>query len=189
MKLVESRCLFQVMFAPICVIGVIHIIGGLAALFAPGAALVTGLSGLTMTGAGSAQIAVTLIVVGFLAITARLSALPNDLRLFMITPQQVVLFVQAVGVLVALFNGCYPDGYQPAPTLAASRWFILGDQAPLLVLCLSHAADMVFARRIAVTRVQLEEALAEQQLLRNEIELNHSKEAWLNFTRDIVPKR
>jgi len=81
MKLVESRCLFQVMFAPICVIGVIHIIGGLAALFAPGAALVTGLSGLTMTGAGSAQIAVTLIVVGFLAITARLSALPNDLRL------------------------------------------------------------------------------------------------------------
>jgi hypothetical protein len=125
MRLVQTRCLFQAMFAPVGVIGVIHIIGGLAALFAPGSTLVAGMSGLTLTGASATQIAVTLIIVGFMALTARLSAIPNELRLFMITSQQLVLLVQAVGVLVVLFKGVYPDGYQPAATLDESRIALL----------------------------------------------------------------
>jgi hypothetical protein len=180
------------MFAPVAVIGVIHIIAGLSALFAPGSTLTTGMYGLMASGASPAQVAITLIAVGFLAITARLSAARQDIRMFMITPQQIVLLVQAIGVLVVIANGYYPDGYHPANTLAESRWFILGDQAPWLVLCMAHVIDMMFGHRITLTRVQYENELAEKdrevQVLRNEVELNSAHRAWQNFTKDMQHK-
>jgi hypothetical protein len=161
----------------------------LAALASSGSAYVTALYGLTMTGMSVTQLAVMLIVVGMLAITARLSALGGDLRLFMITPQQIVLLLQALGIAVTLFNGQYPDGYVPGSTLAASRWFILGDQAPILVLCLSHIFDMIYYRRIAATRVQFEDALAESdrqvQLLRTKLEMNDATASWQDFTKNM----
>jgi hypothetical protein len=59
------------------------------------------------------------------------------MRVALIAPQQILLLIQFISVSVAAWHGAYPDGYVPVPgDWQASFWFILGDQAALLVLCL-----------------------------------------------------
>ena len=114
------------------------------------------------------------------------------LRTSMVVPQQVVLLVQAIGVCFAIWKGAYPDGYVPATTLSASRWFIFSDQAPLLVLCLPHAVDMVFANRIMMTQrqyeVDIEDCYRKVTLLTCRLELRETQQQWLEFSRDLNPK-
>jgi hypothetical protein len=188
--------LYQALFAPICVIGLIHVINGFSALVAPRAALVTGLYGLSLTGSTPWQVVISLIVVGAIAIAGRLMALRTSsdrlLRTSMVVPQQVVLLVQAIGICFAIWKGAYPDGYVPATRLSASRWFIFSDQAPLLVLCLSHAVDMVFANRIMMTQrqyeVDIEDCYRKVTLLTCRLELRETQQQWLEFSRDLNPK-
>jgi hypothetical protein len=60
------------LFAPVAVIGMAHVAGGVAALFAPGAAHVSGLAGLTMLGLWPGFTAFLLIIVGLMAICSRM---------------------------------------------------------------------------------------------------------------------
>ena len=69
-----------------------------------------------------------------MAVTARLMKMAERTRAALIAPQQIVLLIQLMGVGVAAWNGAYPDGYVPVPdNWWASFWFILGDQAALIV--------------------------------------------------------
>jgi len=155
---------YRGLFAPVAVIGLIHIIGGIAVLVAPQAAYVSQLSGPMMLLPDPIAIAIGLILVGVLAVTARLIRVAERTRVALIAPQQVVLLIQLIGVGVAARNGAYPDGYIPVPgNWWASFWFILGDQAALIVLCLSHTFEFITLKAFRLTTpAQYEAQLAEK---------------------------
>jgi len=145
------REIYRGLFAPVALIGLIHIIGGTAVLFAPQAAYVSQLSGPMMLLPQPIAIAVGLIVVGVMAVAARLLKMSEQMRVALIAPQQILLLVQFIGVSVAAWHGAYPDGYVPVPrNWQGSFWFILGDQAALLVLCLSHTFEFITLKAFRV---------------------------------------
>ena len=155
---------YRGLFAPVALIGLIHIIGGIAVLLAPQAAYVSQLSGPMMLLPHPIAIAAGLIVVGVMAISARLVKMSERTRVALIAPQQIVLLIQLIGIGVAAWKGAYPDGYVPVPgNWWASFWFILGDQAALLVLCLSHTFEFVTLKAFRLpTPAQYEEKLAKK---------------------------
>src|SRR4029079_16192808 len=158
------REIYRGLFAPVALIGLIHIIGGTAVLFAPQAAYVSQLSGPMMLLSEPIAIAIGLIVVGVMAIAARLLKMSEQMRVALIAPQQILLTIQFIGVCVAAWHGAYPDGYVPVPgNWQASFWFILGDQAALLVLCLSHTFEFVTLKAFRLpTPAQYEAKLAKK---------------------------
>jgi two-component sensor histidine kinase len=161
---VPVRDSYRGLFAPVALIGLIHIIGGTAVLFAPQAAYVSQLSGPMMLLPRSIAIAVGLIVIGLMAVAARLLKMSEQMRVALIAPQQILLLIQFVGVSVAAWQGAYPDGYVPVPgNWRASFWFILGDQAALLVLCLSPTFEFVTLKAFRLpTPAQYEAKLAKK---------------------------
>jgi two-component sensor histidine kinase len=159
------REFYRGLFAPVALIGLIHIIGGTAVLFAPHAAYVSQLSGPMMLLRQPIAIAVGLIVVGVMAVAARLLKMSEQTRVALIAPQQILLLIQFMGVIVAAWHGAYPDGYIPVPgNWQASFWFIIGDQAALLVLCLSHTFEFVTLKAFRVpTLAEYEAKLAKRR--------------------------
>jgi hypothetical protein len=159
------RDTYRVLLAPIALIGLIHVAGGAAVLLAPQAAYVSQLSGLVLLfGLRPLLIAIGLIVVGALAIAAELLFLPPKTRVAFVAPQQLVLLIQALGVGIAAWQGAYPDGYVPVPgDWWASFWFIVGDQAALLLLCLSHTLELFFAGPLSRTHIRYEARLAAER--------------------------
>jgi two-component sensor histidine kinase len=99
-----------------------------------------------------------------MAIAARLMKMSEQMRVALVAPQQIVLLIQFIGISVAAWNGAYPDGYVPVPgNWQASFWFILGDQAALLVLCLSHTFEFVTLKAFRLpTPAQYEAKLAKK---------------------------
>src|SRR5262245_66203173 len=80
------REIYRGLFAPVALIGLIHIIAGTAVLFAPQAAYVSQLSGPMMLLPQPIAIAVGLIVVGVMAVAARLMEMPEKMRVGICTP-------------------------------------------------------------------------------------------------------
>jgi two-component sensor histidine kinase len=159
------REIYRGLFAPVALIGLIHVIGGMAVLVAPQAAYVSQLSGPMMVLPHPIAIAIGLILVGVMAIAARLMRMSERMRAALIAPQQIVLLIQLIGVSIAAWNGAYPDGYVPVPGhWWASFWFILGDQAALVVLCLSHTFEFITLKAFRLTTpAQYEAKLAEKK--------------------------
>jgi hypothetical protein len=182
---------YRVLFAPIALIGLIHIVGGAAVLFAREAAFVSQLSGLMLLlGPRPIPIALGLILVGVLAVAAELLVLSPKTRVLMVAPQQIVLLIQALGISVAAWHGAYPDGYVPVSgDWWASFWFIIGDQAAVLLLCLSHTFELLFAGKI--DRLQSLDAArlaVEHEALRAAeaaLEKYHETEFWMRFGREM----
>jgi hypothetical protein len=129
------------LFAPVCLIGAIHLVMGVIVLLAPQSAKVSGLAG--FHGAPPGIIACIFIATGALAIGAKLRSLPERPHFAFLVPQQSVLLLQAWGVILAMVAGQYPDGYVPADTHLGSALFILSDQSPMLLLCISHLMEMI----------------------------------------------
>ena len=125
------------------------------------------LSGLMMLLPHPTAIAIGLILVGVMAVTARLLKMSERTRAALIAPQQIVLLIQLMGVGIAAWNGAYPDGYVPVPVnWWASFWFILGDQAALVVLCLSHTFEFITLKAFRLTSpAQYEAQLAEKNAI------------------------
>jgi hypothetical protein len=140
----DTRNLFRCLVAPIGLIGVIHVVGGLAILFTGTASMVTSLTGFGIF--PEAVKGLIFIAVGLLAIAARALRMSKTLENFLIAPQQMVLLVQFVGIMAALYNGVYPNGHQPIPgDYLGSVMFMLSDQLPWMMLCLSHTIEWLFA--------------------------------------------
>jgi hypothetical protein len=76
------------LFAPVALIGLIHIIGGIAVLEVPQAAYVSQLSGLMMLLPHPTSIAIGLILVGVMAVTARLLRMSERTRAALIAPRK-----------------------------------------------------------------------------------------------------
>jgi hypothetical protein len=185
--------LYGCLFAPVAWIGAIHIVGGAAVLYAPKAVDVTQLAGVvTLAGRHPLPIGLTLVAVGVAAVLARMVEMPPRWRTAMAFPQQVMLLVQLIGVLGAAHNGIYPDGYVPIPgDTSGSAAFITGDQAALIVLCLSHTIEMFWLRAIpplAQYEAMVAENLAmalELQGARRAMALHRQTEMWEDFTEEM----
>jgi hypothetical protein len=167
---------YRSLFAPVAMIGVIHIIGGAAVLLAQKAVDVSQLAGIVMLiGRYPILIGVGLIAVGIMAIVARMVDISRGVRTALIVPQQIVLLMQFIGVLIIARTGVFPDGYVPVPgDWYASLWFIASDQAALLVLCLSHTVEFLWLRAIP-TFARYEAMIAENVSLA--IELREARQA------------
>jgi hypothetical protein len=185
--------LYRCLFAPVALIGVIHIIGGAAVLYAPKAVDVTQLAGIVMlVGRHPMLIALGLIVVGAMAISARVTEISPLARTWLVVPQQAVLLVQLVGVVMAASAGAYPDGYIPVPgDWRASLGFITGDQAALLVLCLSHTIEMFWMKAFP-TLAEYERMVArnltlalELQEARQALALRSQTAMWEDWTEEM----
>jgi hypothetical protein len=81
----------------------------------------------------------------------------------LVAPQQLVLMIQLGGVLIAVYQGAYPDGYRPADDWWGSMWFILADQAPLIAMCLSHTIELAFGGLVNAEREYYQRELKETQ--------------------------
>lgn len=177
-----------VVFAPVTLIGFIHIVNGIAVLAEPQAVRVSGLAGLLMFGLPPwPVIGFVLLLVGIWAVAARLCpTCPFWCQKWLAAPQQVVLIVQLTGILAALWAGQYPDGYIPVEgDLRGSRWFILGDQAALTFLCLSHALDMslghIINDRLIAYRKRITEMEKIQEAAMRLVEAYNETQFWTKF--------
>jgi hypothetical protein len=158
----DSRDLFRCIVAPIGLIGIIHIVGGISILIDPEASHVTALDGLNAL--PPLPTALVLLLVGALAVAARSSLVPRSWEKPCIIPQQMVLLVQLMGVIGAIYAGRYPNGHMPIEgDYLASAAFILSDQLPWIMLCLSHTVELVFADCLLARVRNYYEAQLEQE--------------------------
>jgi hypothetical protein len=181
---------YRCVTAPIALIGIVHVAGGVAIAIVPEAEKVSALSGPMMMGFPPWVMAVILIGVGIAAIYSQMPWLKNETRIL----TQFLLLVQFVGIVDALLRAAYPDGYIPVPGDAwASRWFIFADQAALIAFCLSHTFEVIAAKVLRIpTRREFELRLLEKMELDRELaavkkQLTLYKDTtfWMGLTKDL----
>jgi hypothetical protein len=113
-------------------VGIAHIICGLAVLVDPVALSVTPLA--TLTYLDNPTFAGTLLVmVGVMAVYA--CNMTFAMNVLMLLPQQALLILQIWSISAVLITGQYPDGYLPS----GGSWFILTDQIWPWLLTVSHS--------------------------------------------------
>ena len=116
-------------------VGLAHILSGVAVLIDPAALNVTALSGLHQISEwfdlGHRWAAWLLLAAGS---TAILGAVKWHHWIFFI-PQQLLLLLMIGTITIAITTGQYPDGYIPT----GRGWFIEADQAWAWILGISHS--------------------------------------------------
>jgi hypothetical protein len=113
-------------------VGIAHIICGIAVLVDPVALNVTPLAALASMGSPFFA-GVMLIVVGVMAVLACNMAFA--MNVLMLLPQQALLILQIWSISLVLITGQYPDGYLPS----GGSWFILTDQIWPWLLTVTHS--------------------------------------------------
>jgi hypothetical protein len=122
-------------------VGLAHIISGIAVLSNGNALDVTPLASLSLAassiGFQHGFVGSILLGAGLMAVTgSNLNvALPRITHAVLFLPQQILLLFQAWTISEAISVGHYPDGYIPA----GGAWFILTDQVWAWVLAVSHS--------------------------------------------------
>lgn len=134
---IETKILFVGLL-----VGLAHLVAGIAVLVEPSALHVTPLAGLVNTarlvgwGYGEGQVGTILIIAGLMAIIGGSDkGASRVLQVVLFLPQQLLLLLQIWTISVALIHGTYPDGYAPQ----GGAWFILADQIWAFVLAVSHS--------------------------------------------------
>jgi hypothetical protein len=85
------------------------------------------------TGAGGAMLTASVVALAAVLVHGA----ENWLRLTLLLPQQLLLYVAAWGGLQAVVNGHYADG------VARPYEFILTDQLPLMLLAVVHTLSLI----------------------------------------------
>jgi hypothetical protein len=118
-------------------VGIAHIVCGIAAIYQPGTLVVTQLNGIheIITSFGYPPVfgGYTLLIVGIMAVYAGRADFAESVALLL--PQQFLLCLQIWSITVVLSTGQYPDGHVPA----GGPWFILTDQIWAWILTVSHS--------------------------------------------------
>jgi hypothetical protein len=125
--------------APLIVWGAIglHAVIGVLLFVDPAAGRSTGpaevVQWLGSTGAGGAMLTASVVALAAVLVHGA----ENWLRLTLLLPQQLLLYVAAWGGLQAVVNGHYADG------VARPYEFILTDQLPLMLLAVVHTLSLI----------------------------------------------
>jgi TM2 domain-containing membrane protein YozV len=67
-----------------------------------------------------------------------LAARNRHLRVYLILPQQLILWFSVVGAAHAMYLGQFADGIQRA------HWFLVVDQVPIVLIALGHTVALLF---------------------------------------------
>jgi hypothetical protein len=184
----DSRDLFRCVVAPIGLIGLIHILGGITILASNDAAYITSVIGLGAM--PPALMGVVLLTVGLFAVGARIGLVPREHERAWILPQEIVLLVQLVGIAGTVYAGVYPNGHIPVEgSYWGSVFFILSDQAPWILLCVSHTVEYLFADcLIARVRTHYESLLKQEHADRvqaeNLLAMHKDTQFWMRLGHD-----
>jgi hypothetical protein len=133
---IETKILFVGLL-----VGIAHIISGVAVMITPEALGVTALASLVHLAEWleytNGFVAAVLIGTGIMAVIgAQLNlALPRKVHALLFLPQQVLLLATIWTITIALIEGKYPDGYIPQ----GGAWFILTDQIWTWLMAVSHS--------------------------------------------------
>lgn len=113
----------------------LHWVWGALLLSSPAPLNITAINSLTHFGFVSAPyVGILFLTVAFLAAISR--ATPKAVSIFFILPQQLVLFVSAIGAVSAMTTGTFADGVErPIP-------FLIADQAPAVLIALFHITSV-----------------------------------------------
>lgn len=114
-----------------------HVLWGVLLLAGEPVAHVTPVHGVQLLVPGHVALGVTFLVIGGLAVYARLRCKEDRVNLFLIGPQQLALSLNACAAVGAAFVGHYADG------VVRSHTFILADQTPLLCLFTLHTLVLI----------------------------------------------
>lgn len=134
---VESKTLFIAML-----VGLAHMICGIAVIAHPSALNVTPLAALVsiskiLGSTGGGLVGAVMFMAGVMAVIGGNLKLafhrPAHVALFF--PQQALLLLQIYSITVALITGVYPDGYTPQ----GGAFFILSDQIWAFILACTHS--------------------------------------------------
>jgi hypothetical protein len=133
---IETKILFVGLL-----VGIAHIISGIAVMVTPEVLSVTPLASLVhladwLEYTKGGFVAAVLLGTGIMAVIgAQLNlALPRKVHALLFLPQQVLLLLAVWTITIALIEGQYPDGYIPQ----GGAWFILTDQIWTWLLATSH---------------------------------------------------
>lgn len=136
MPQVEVKILFVALL-----IGLAHVMSGIAVFITPEAMRVTPLASLSHIADSLGYlkggfVAATLIGAGLMAIIGANIRSANRLwHALLFAPQQALLMLQLYTITIALAEGKYPDGYIPL----GGAWFILADQSWAFLMAVSHS--------------------------------------------------
>lgn len=125
------------------IIGIAHVVCGIAVMYAPAALFATPLAFMHQLVAiiWSPEAVVTgptLIAVGLAAIIGGSASMDGRWQLLLIAPQQLILGFQIISISIALATGMYPDGYRPH----GGAWFIVADQVWAWIFALVHTFEV-----------------------------------------------
>jgi hypothetical protein len=121
-------------------VGLAHLVSGIAVLYQPSALNVTPLASLhdlsQAIGYSGGFAGAFLVGAGLMAIIGSgMRAMPRGLHGALFLPQQALLLLQIWTITWALIEGKYPDGYIPV----GGSFFILADQAWAWALASAHS--------------------------------------------------
>lgn len=123
-------------------VGIAHVVSGIAVIATPLALNVTPLAGLAHLAewlgyTKGGFVGATLLLAGLMAIIgANINiAMPRIAHGVLFLPQQILLILQIGTITAALLAGRYPDNYIPQ----GGAWFILTDQIWAWVLAVTHS--------------------------------------------------
>lgn len=120
----------------ICVACVMHAIWAIGLALEPSSINATGLFTVMIIANDPLAAAAIYGAVATLAILGVMSS-RTELRVILITPQQVILWFSVVGAIHAMYLGQYADGVQRA------HWFLIVDQIPVVLVSIGHTAALL----------------------------------------------
>lgn len=134
---VESKTLFIA-----TLVGLAHIVCGIAVIVSPEALNVTPLATLVhiaehLNYIKGGFVGAVMFMAGVMAVMGGSLhlAFPRPVHMALFFPQQLLLLLQLYSITVALITGVYPDGYIPQ----GGAFFILSDQIWAFILACTHS--------------------------------------------------
>lgn len=115
----------------------LHAIWAIGLVFDPDAIHATALHAmLAVTGAALPAAGVFAAVATLAAVGMMTGRMP--VRVILILPQHVVLWISVAGAVYAMWLGQYADG------VARDHWFLIVDQVPVVLIACGHTAALLF---------------------------------------------
>jgi hypothetical protein len=122
----------------ICIACIMHLIWTVGLLIDADAIQATGLYTVLIVAQDAFGAALIFGGVAILACIGLHIGWNRTLGVFLILPQQVVLWFSVVGALHAMYLGQFADGVQRA------HWFLIVDQIPVVLIAVGHTAALLF---------------------------------------------
>lgn len=137
--------LFLMVALPVLCVSAMHLVQAASMIAVPDDLVSTGIAGMLIVIPNRAALSIVLILSALMAVVVVFSRIQSFAVALLLMPQQFLLLVMLVGAVIVFIDGRYFAG------VVRTRWFILADQIPRLIIVIMHGASI-----IALTRLRRE---------------------------------